>query len=392
MLPHRIYLDNAATTFPKPEAVYRAMDSFMRTAAANPGRSGHGMALQADVVVARARQALARLLNAPAPERIVWTANCTEALNLALKGLLRPGDTVVTTALEHNAVARPLRALERQRGIRLVRVPCPGGVPDLDALLEAVRPGTRLVVMVHVSNVSGAALPVAEVGERCRQVGARFLVDAAQSAGSLPLDVRAMGIDLLAVPGHKGLFGPPGTGALYVGEGVELEPLKEGGTGSASERDEQPAELPQRYESGTLNSVGIAGLGAGVEWLLETGREAVRRRETALTERLWNGLAELPGVTLYGPPADGRDDARGAAMSLNLEGWDPTDAAQVLDESFGIQCRPGLHCAPWAHRSLGTFPAGTLRLSPGYFNTEEEMDAAVGAVRELLEASPVSIP
>lgn len=376
-----MYFDNAATSYPKPEAVYRAVDGFLRTSAANPGRSGHGMAVRAEGVIAGARHSLARLLNAPHPERLVFTPNGTAALNLALKGLLRPGDHVVTTSLEHNSVARPLYALERDRNVRVTRVPCPGGVPDIAALLGALEPGTRLVAMVHVSNVTGAVLPVEEVAAECRRRGVALLIDAAQSAGTLPIDVRALGpLALVAMPGHKGLYGPPGTGALYIGDDLDLAPLVQGGTGSLSEQEEQPPRLPGRYESGTLNSAGIAGLGAGVEWILDQGVETIRRHETALAERLREGLAGCEGVTFYSPP---RSAPSSAVVSFNLDGWEPTDVAQILDTTFGIQCRPGLHCAPWAHRSIGTFPGGTVRLSPGFFNTEDEVDEVVSAVREI---------
>lgn len=371
-----MYFDNAATSFPKPEPVYQAMDHFLRTSCANPGRSGHRMAVAADAVLARARQALAQVLNAPDSRRVVWTANCTGALNLALKGLLQPGDHVVTTALEHNSVARPLRSLEC-RGVEVTRVECPGGVFDLDAFLSAIRPETRLVAMLHASNVTGAVLPVAEVGAHCRSRGVRLLVDAAQTAGVLSVDVREMQADLVALPGHKSLYGPPGTGALYIGDGVDLTPLTEGGTGSLSEQDAQPDALPDRFESGTQNSAGIAGLLAGLEWIRATGREAIRLREEALLAQLWEGLREIRGITLYGP-APG--EARASVLSFNLAGWEPTDLAIVLDQSFDIQCRPGLHCSPWAHRSLGTFPAGTVRLSPGYFNTEDEVQRVVEAI------------
>lgn len=374
-----MYFDNAATSFPKPEPVYRAVDHFLRHSAANPGRSGHRLAVEADRVIARARHGLAALLNVPEPERLVWTANCTEALNLALKGLLRPGHRVVTTSLEHNSVARPLRSLERA-GVEVVRVPCPEGRFDPESFLAAITPGTTLVAATHASNVTGEVLPAAEIGRRCREVGARFLLDAAQTAGARPLDLREIGADLVAMPGHKALFGPPGTGALYVAPGIELACHREGGTGSQSELDEQPTHLPDRYESGTLNSVGIAGLGAGIAWLRETGPAEIQRREEALLAQLWEGLREIEGLRLYGPPP-GPD--RAAVLSVNLEGWEPTDAALVLDEQFDLQVRPGLHCAPWAHQSLGTFPSGTVRLSPGYFNTPEEVEQAVEAFRQL---------
>jgi cysteine desulfurase family protein len=374
-----MYFDNAATSFPKPEAVYQTADRFFRTSAANPGRSGHRMAIEAERVIAQARHRLARLLNVPHPERLVWTSSCTEGLNLALKGLLRPGDRVVTTALEHNAVARPLRTLEKA-GVDVVRVPCPSGRFELAGFRDSITPGTRLVAAVHASNVTGEVLPAEEIGARCQEVGATFVLDAAQTAGTLPLDLRGIGADLVAMPAHKGLLGPPGLGVLYIREGIDLPPWREGGTGSQSERDEQPEALPDRFESGTLNSVGIAGLEAALGWLLETGIEAVHRKEQELVRQLWFGLAEVPGITLYGPAPK---EERAAVVSFNLENWEPTDAALVLDEQFDLQCRPGLHCAPWAHQSLGTFPRGTIRFSPGYFNTDGEVARAVAAVRRL---------
>ncbi len=379
-----MYFDNAATSFPKPDAVYAAADHFLRSVGANPGRSGHRMAVEADRVVARARARLARLLNAARPEQVVWTTNGTEALNVALHGILRPGDRVVTTALEHNSVARPLRRLERL-GVEVIRVPCPGGRFDPPAFLEQVRAGARLAAMTHASNVTGEVLPVAEVGAACRRAGAQLLVDLAQTAGTVPVDVRAMQIDLAAMPGHKGLMGPPGTGALFVGEGVDVAPLRQGGTGSFSEQDEQPEHLPDRLESGTLNSSGLAGLDAALAWIERTGIARIHDREIDLLTELWEGLRSTPGVTLYGPPPG---PERVAVLSLSIDGWEPSDAAAVLDESFDLQCRPGLHCAPWAHRSLGTLPAGTIRLSPGYFNTEAEVRAAIDAVRELARVPP----
>lgn len=374
-----MYFDNAATSFPKPECVYQTLEAFLRTSGANPGRSGHHLAVAADRAISDARQRLSRLLNAPDPRRLIWTSNCTASLNLALKGLLRAGDHVVTTQLEHNSVNRPLRSLEKQ-GVAVTRVPCPGGVFDPAAYLAAITSQTRLAVLTHASNVTGAVLPVAEIAAECRTRGVRVLVDAAQTAGVLELDVRAMGIDMLAMPGHKGLYGPPGTGALYIGEGVELTPLLEGGTGTESESDEPPERLPERFEAGTLNSVGIAALGAAVEWIAATGVSEIARHEAGLAERLWDGLSEVAGVKLYGP-APGAP--RVGVVSFTLAGWEPTDTAVVLDESFDIQCRPGLHCAPGAHRALGTFPGGTVRLSPGYFNTLDEAGAVIAAVREL---------
>lgn len=380
-----IYLDNAATAHPRPEVVYREMDQFLRTLGANPGRSGHRLAVGAERVIAQARQRAAALFGLSDPGRVLFTLNCTEAINLVLKGVLRPGDHCVTTRMEHNAVARPLFALERQ-GVRVTRVPVDetGRVAPAD-LAAALRAETRLVVVQHASNVTGTLQPIAEIGALCRDAGVPLLVDAAQTAGSFDLPVRELGITWLAAPGHKGLMGPPGTGLLVVGGEATFPPLYEGGTGTHSESEEQPTNLPDRYESGTRNSVGIAGLGAALAFLAETGLATIRRHEQALCDRLCAGLAAIPGVRLYGP-ASGE---RAAVVSFTLDGWDPIEAATVLDESFDIQCRAGLHCAPLAHRSLGTFPRGTVRFSPGWFNTVDEIDRAVAAVRELVGADRV---
>lgn len=375
-----IYLDNAATSFPKPEVVYQTMDRFLREAGANPGRSGHRLAVAAAAVVAQTRRQLARFFNAPAPERVVFTANATDALNLALKGVLGPGDHAVTTSMEHNSVARPLRKLEAA-GVAVTFLSASReGLVSVQALSAALTPATRLVAITHASNVTGTLQPVAEAGRLCRERGVLLLVDAAQTAGVYPIDVAAMGIDLLAFPGHKALLGPPGTGGLVVSESVSLETLREGGTGSESESDQQPELMPDRLEVGTLNTVGIAGLGAGIRFIEGTGRERIREHEQKLVQRLLRGLASVPGLVLYGP---GPSRERASVVSFNLEGWDSQDAAAVLDATFDIQCRAGLHCAPLAHRTIGTFPVGTVRFSPGFFNTEAEIDAAVDAVHQL---------
>jgi len=302
----------------------------------------------------------------------------TEALNLPLRGLLRPSDHVITSSMEHNAVMRPLRALERER-VRVTLVPCsPEGFLDPDDLETAIRPETVLIILNHASNVVGTLLPVREVGGIAREHGVLPLVDAAQTAGCYPIDVQADRIDLLAFTGHKGLLGAQGTGGLYIGERLDLErlrPLKHGGTGSRSEREEQPNFLPDKYESGTLNTVGLAGLGAGVEYVLSRGVENIRRHEVALTQQLIEGLSSIPGVKLYSP----RDAERQiATLSLNIEGVSPSEVALRLDEEFGIMCRSGLHCAPAAHSTIGTFPRGTVRFGLSYFNTGEEIGAAIG--------------
>jgi cysteine desulfurase/selenocysteine lyase len=378
-----IYFDNAATSWPKPPGVAQAMVHFLDEVGANPGRSAHRLSVQSARIVYAAREAVARLFNAPDPLRVVFGHNVTEALNLALRGLLCPGDHVVTSSMEHNSMMRPLRALQRQ-GVELTVVRCaPDGALDPAHVQAALRPHTAMIALNHASNVVGTLLPVAQVGRIARQHGALLLVDAAQTGGAYPLDVQADGIDLLGFTGHKSLYGPMGTGGLIVGPRVDesrLEPLKRGGTGSRSEHEEQPDFLPDMCESGTLNVVGLAGLEAGLRWVLERGVEAIRAHEVALTNRLVGGLRDVPGVTVYGG-LDG--ECQTATVSFNLAGMAPSEVGLRLDEAHGILCRVGLHCAPAAHKTLGTFPAGTVRFGLGAFNTLEEVDAAIKAVCQL---------
>ena len=378
-----IYFDNAATSWPKPPCVAEAMTHYMSEIGASPGRSGHRLAIEAARVVYGAREAVSELFHAPDPLRVVFGANVTEALNLALNGLLRPGDHVVTGSLEHNSVMRPLRALERA-GVEVTVVPCSKtGELDPHHLEAAIRPDTRLMVLNHASNVVGTLLPVAEAGAIARRHNILLLVDAAQTAGAYPIDMQAGEIDLLAFTGHKSLYGPMGTGGLVIGERVDacrLEPIKRGGTGSRSEHEEQPAFLPDLCESGTPNAVGLAGLGASVRWLLAQGVENIRAHEVALTGQLLAGLAAIPGVTVYGT----HDPARQTAtVSFNIAGLEPSEVGLRLDDEHEIACRVGLHCAPAAHRTLGTFPGGTVRFGLGVFNTAAEFAAARDAVAAL---------
>ncbi len=380
-----IYFDNAATTWPKPPQVAEAMVHFLEEVGANPGRAAHRQAVEAGRIVYDAREAVAELFNAPDPLRVVFGANVTEALNLALVGLLRPGDHVVTSSMEHNSVMRPLRALERE-GVELTVVRCsPEGFLDPADVEAALRPHTKLVVLNHASNVVGTLLPLAEVGRICRQHDLLLLVDAAQTGGAYPVDVQADQIDLLAFTGHKSLYGPMGTGGLIVGERVDvkrLEPLKRGGTGSRSEHEEQPDFLPDMCESGTLNVVGLAGLAAGVRWVMARGVDRIRAHEVELTRRLIAGLCEIRGVTVYGGHDAGLQTA---TVSFNVAGMASSEVGLRLDEECGIMCRVGLHCAPAAHKTIGTFPAGTVRFGLGAFNTADEVDAAVAAVRALAQ-------
>lgn len=384
-----IYLDNAATSWPKPPEVGQAIVDFLESAGGNPGRSGHRLSIDAGRIVYNAREAVAELFNAPDPLRVIFTPNATHAINLAICGLVRAGDHVVASGIEHNAVMRPLRALE-QKGVQLTVVPCArDGSLAPEYVIEALRPGTRMVVLCHASNVVGTILPIAPIAIAAHRQGALLLVDAAQSAGVLPIDMQALGVDLLAFTGHKGLQGPPGTGGLVIGERVDaaaMGPLVRGGTGSRSEVEIQPEECPDRFESGTLNGPGIAGLEAGVRWLMEQGIEAVRARELDLTRRLMEGLSNVRGVRVYGPS---KPEDRTAIVSFTAAGLRVSDIGLRLDEEFDIMARVGLHCAPAAHRAIGTFPEGTVRFAPGVMTAVEEIDAAIAAVATIVAAGPV---
>jgi cysteine desulfurase/selenocysteine lyase len=377
------YLDNAATSWPKPEAVYQAMDNFMRHTGANPGRSAHQLSIEAGRIVYETREALDMLFGVGDPTRIVFTSNATEALNVVIRGLLYPGDHVITSSMEHNSVMRPLRHMEKL-GVEVTVVKCSSeGFLNPYDIEQAVGPHTRLVILNHASNVVGTLLPVAEVGQITRRRGVLLMIDAAQTMGCYPIDVEEMHIDLLAFSGHKGLYGPQGTGGLYIRKGIEssIEPLKYGGTGSRSEHEYQPDFLPDKYESGTPNTVGLAGLGAGVRFVLEHGVTEIQKREWALTESLTDGLKNISGVTIYG---DSDPRKRVAVVSFNISGLTPSEVAMQLEEDCEIMCRPGLHCAPSTHKTLGTFPQGTVRLSPGYFTSDDDIEGTLKAVRRII--------
>ncbi|QDR83078.1 aminotransferase class V-fold PLP-dependent enzyme [Sporomusa termitida] len=375
-----IYLDNAATTWPKPESVYQAVDDCLRLIGANPGRGGHSMARQASLLLYEAREGLAELFGIEDANQIVFTHNATDAICMSIFGLLSPGDRIVTTAMEHNAVARAVRFVEA-KGVQVTVIPCSGdGQLDLAAMRAAISNKPKAVIMSHASNVTGTLMPVAEVGEMTRRQGVVLIVDAAQTAGVEAIDVAGMGIDILAFSGHKGLLGPQGTGGLFVSRTVAVAPLRVGGTGSLSESDNQPEFMPDRLESGTPNTPGIAGLKAGVRFILATGRKNIQAKELALTQLLLAGLKDIAAVKLYGAASTA---GRTAVVSFTLAGKDSGLIAHALDREYGIACRAGLHCAPWAHQTLGTIKTGTVRFSPGYFNTRAEIEQAIAAVREL---------
>jgi cysteine desulfurase family protein len=378
-----IYLDNAATSFPKPEAVYQALDRFARNSLANPGRAGHRMAVEAERMLDLTRQALNQFFGGEAPERWILTHNCTDGLNAAIKGIVRAGDHVVTTDIEHNSVSRPLRALKKAGLITLDSVASEAGYIDPEAVRRALTSRTTLVVMTHASNVLGTVQPIASVGAIVREAGALFLVDAAQTAGVVPIDLRQIAVDLLAFPGHKALYGPTGTGALYVGPRAEgrIRPWREGGTGGDSSSPTQPLELPYLLEGGTPNVLGAAGLTAGIAWVKDRGPDRLRAHEVSLLERVvdWAVASDDWQVA-------GRWDPESHVGALSLvvpTHYAPQDLGAILDASFEIAVRPGLHCAPYIHRALGTFPDGTLRLSPGAFSTTAEVDAFTSALSQI---------
>ena len=371
-----VYLDNAATTYPKPEVTYEAVDGFMRDIGGSAGRSGHWRSVETGRMVYAAREAVASLLGAPDPLRLVFTRNATEALNLAIQGFLKPGEHVVTTSMEHNSVMRPLAAAG-SRGITSTAVRCaPDGRLDPPDLQKAIKPSTGLIILNHVSNVTGTIQPLDEVARIARAAGVPLLVDAAQSAGRLPVDISSSGVSLLAFTGHKELFGPQGTGGLYIGAGLDPEPLCFGGTGSRSSQLEQPAELPERYESGTLNAPGIIGLGAGADFAARVGVDVIQGKTTEIA----SSLAEMKNVKVHGP-ADLRD--RVGILALTFEGATPPEVAAALDSRFGIAVRAGLHCAPCAHQTIGTIATGALRVSLSYMNSADEIDYFLECLAEL---------
>jgi len=375
-----IYLDNAATTYPKPEDVYKAVDQAMRNVGVAPGRGGHRQSMDAARIVFSARESLANLLGIRDSSRIIFTHSATEALNMAVKGVLKPGDHVVTTLMEHNSLARPLHnAVQMGVDVTWVQTDSDGYV-TVDQIIGSLRPDTKMVAMTHCSNVTGAVNPVGEIGPLLQQRGVLFLVDGAQSTGNYPFSIENMGINLFAAPGHKGLYGPPGTGFLYISHGIDIEPLLHGGTGSGSSEISQPNSLPERYESGTMNTPAIAGLLAGVEYVASRGIPEIHAFEMELAGRLCAGLSSIPGVNVYNTPGN---RPRCAVVSFTIAGRDPATVGFLLDHHYGISVRVGLHCAPLAHRSIGTYPEGTVRVSPALFNTAAEIDTLLAAVREI---------
>ncbi len=387
-MSERLYADNAATSFPKPPAVFDAMRAYAEELGASAGRGAYHEAVETGEVLSACRRRLARLIRAESPEHVVFTHNCSAALNQAIKGLLRPGDHVVATTMEHNSVLRPLNALAAAGviGVDYVKADPATACVRLEDVLSAITPRTRLVAVVHASNVTGTLQPIERIGAELRRRGVTFLVDAAQSAGHVPIDVQCMQIDLLAVPGHKGLMGPLGTGALYIRPGLEatLSPLIEGGTGSISEQATQPEFMPDKFESGSHNAIGIAGLNAALAWLEDHTIEACRAHDIALSQAFTEGCRVIDGLTVYGSMDP---ETRVVVFSVRLAGYAPDELSALLEGEFGILTRSGIHCAPLAHRTIGTdADGGTTRLSFGAYNTIADVDRCIDALARLATA------
>lgn len=379
-----IYLDNGATSFPKPRAVIREVSRCMSEYCGNPGRSGHYQAMKTAEEIYKTRKNIARLFNVSNPTQIIFTGNTTGALNLGILGILRPGDHVVTTSMEHNSVLRPLKMAE-SRDIEHTIVTCDKtGSLNLRDIKDAIKENTKLIVCTHASNVTGTIMPIKEIGQLAHRKGILFLVDGAQSGGCLPINVAEMNIDMLAMPGHKGLLGPMGTGFLYVREGLDLEPVIFGGTGSASKDRKQPKEMPDGYEAGTVNAPGIAGLGCAVRLLLDTGIASVYEHERELTGMLDENLRNMKNVKVYGV-AD--IDKKVGIVSFNIKGKSCEQVADELSENYGIAARGGYHCAGLAHKTIGCWDCGAVRLSVGPFNTKEQIKTAIEAVSRIRKSS-----
>lgn len=376
-----IYLDNAATTFPKPEEVYEKINDVMRNHGANPGRSGHKMALEAARIIYDSRETVADFFNIDNPMDLAFTCNTTEALNIGIKGVLQKGDHVITSSMEHNSVMRPLKTLEKRNFIELTVIDCNSeGEISLEEIEKAIKENTRLIITTHASNVTGTIFPISEIGKLANSKNVLYMVDAAQTAGIYQIDVKNMNIDLLAFAGHKSLLGPQGTGGLYVSDKLKLETIKEGGTGSKSELLYQPDMMPDKLECGTPNTHGIAGLAAGVNYINRVGMENIRNHEESLAKYFIEELQKLKSIKIYGPKDFNK---RAPVVSMNIGEEDSSEIAYILNEAFDIGIRPGLHCAPLAHKTIGTYEQGTVRFSFGAFTTQEEIESALEAIKEI---------
>ena len=377
-----IYLDNAATTFPKPSSVYKSVMKAMKVYGANPGRGSHKMAIEGARIIYETRELLAELFNMDDPMKVIFTFNATDSLNTAIKGILSSGDHVVTTEMEHNSVLRPIKELENF-GVENTIVKCAtDGTINLNDLESAIRGNTKLIVTTHVSNLTGTIFPAEKIGKICKKYSIPYLLDASQSAGVLNIDMKKYNIGLLAVPGHKGLLGPQGTGALLINSDIEIKHLKEGGTGSQSSSLEHPNFYPDKLEAGTHNLPGIAGLNAGLKYILNRGTESIYSHEKALLDTFIIGLRKNPKIKIYGPESI---EHRISVVPVNIDGMDSSEVANILDTEYDIAVRPGLHCAPLAHKAIGTENLGAVRFGVGPFNKETDIIAAVDALNKISE-------
>lgn len=375
------YFDHAASSWPKPPEVIKAMTECVELYGANPGRGSHQMAVRASKILFGARANLAKLFNIKNANDISFALNTTAALNQAINGFVQANDHVISTSIEHNSVRRPLEYLKRTKQVEVTYLETDAkGKLDLNDIERAVRPNTSLLVCSHSSNLLGSILPVADIAEICKKYGIKLLVDAAQTAGTFPVDVQSMGIDMLAFPGHKGLLGPQGTGGLYLAPDLVLEPHLHGGTGSQSESIEQPTVRPDRYEAGTPNTPGIAGLNEGVKLILQTGVEHIHQKEWQLSQQLLEGLQQIPGVSCFGPDLG---EPRSGIVSFLIDGIEASETAFVLDQSFQIAVRAGYHCTPLGHGTAGTTESGAVRSSVGFYTTKEDVDYFLSAVKEI---------
>ncbi len=374
----KIYLDNAATSFPKPKEVIDRVNEVLASIGGNPGHSSHSMAVEASRVIFEARESIARVINAPDSSRIVFTKNATEAINVALKGILTSGDHVITSSFEHNSVAKTLNYLKSERGIKVTKLKCTDKYHCISpkTVEEAITPNTKLVEIVHGSNVLGTIQPIKEIAEVCRSRNVLFMTDASQTIGALPFDVQDIGADIVACTGHKALLGPQGTGFLYLKESIEPATFIHGGTGDLNDE----VETPDRFEGGTMNTPGIGGLGAGCEYVMEFGIDKIRKHESGLANKIIKGHKEIEGVTILGPH-NGED--RVSLVTFNIKGRDPAQVGVILDEEFNLMVRTGEHCSPDAHRTACTYPEGAVRVASGIFTTEEEIDIFLDAVDKI---------
>ena len=374
------YLDNAATTFPKPQEVYDKIYSVMTEYGANPGRSGHKLAIKAAREIYATRDNLSRFFNVENPFNIVFTSSTTESLNIAIQGALKPGDHIITTSMEHNSVLRPIKELEKTGVEHTIIWANKLGQIDPNKIKDAIKENTKMIATTHISNLTGTIIPIEKIAKIAKEYEIIYLVDAAQSAGVYDIDIRKIGIDLLAFPGHKSLLGPQGTGGLYIRDGLEIASLMQGGTGSDSHSLTQPTTMPDKFESGTPNTLGIIGLGEGIKFINKTGISNIRKHEEELTEHFIREASKIDGLIIYGPKST---DLQAAVVALNFDNMDSSELAYILNEEFDIYVRPGLHCAPLAHKTIGTLEQGAVRFSFGFFNNHEDIEYSIKALNKI---------